>query len=142
MLILRYWRELSIVILGSVVYFLYKRPTPEPQVREIIKEVEVVKEVQVVKTVTKIVTKDGTETVIIKEENVIKDVLVIKEETKPQVAKLTKWSLGVSYDLKRDIDLYTPTIEVGRRVGNSPIFAVGAFRIEDNTVSLGVKWEF
>lgn len=134
---LRFWREITIVLLLAVVA-LGVSLWPEPKVQIVEKErvVEKTKTVTVTKTVTK--KPDGT---VIEE---------TKESSKVSKTKSDKVDIAVAADPSRySVILLSPLrapmrpeVIVGAQIGNLPAEAFGAYDFESKAIKLGVGIRF
>jgi len=128
-ILLKFWREALIVVLGAVSYYLYNNPI------EVIKELPRIVEVEkvVTKTVVKTVITKPDGTTIVKEEQ--KDTAEDKTSDKvvTPVVKLNpyKYSIGVSI---RDLDYKDFLIDAGIRLATTPIVATIGFDVKRRTV--------
>lgn len=134
---IRFWREILIIILGSVSYYLYKNP------------VEVIKDVPRIVEVEKVVTKTVVKTVITKPDGTT----IVKDETKDTtedkvsdkvvtpIVKINpyRYSIGVSI---RDLDYKDFLVEAGTRLTNTPLVATAGFDVKPRSFLLGVRYEF
>ncbi len=136
-ILLKFWREALIVVLGAVSYYLYNNPI------EVIKELPRIVEVEkvVTKTVVKTVITKPDGTTIVKEEQ--KDTAEDKTSDKvvTPVVKLNpyKYSIGVSI---RDLDYKDFLIDAGIRLATTPIVATIGFDVKPRSFLLGVRYEF
>lgn len=136
-IVLKFWREILILILGLVSYYLYSNP------------IEVIKELPRIVEVEKVVTKTVVKTVITKPDGTT----IVKEEQKDStedktsdkvvtpIVKLNpyKYSIGVSI---RDLDYKDFLVDAGIRFADTPLVATVGFDVKPRSFLLGVRYEF
>lgn len=134
---IRFWREVLILILGLVSYYLYSNPL------EIIKEVPRIVEVEkvVTKTVVKtVITKpDGTTIVTDETKDTTEDKVSDKIVTPTVKINPYKYSIGV---YMRDLDYKDFMVDIGARLGHTPLVATVGFDVKPRSFLLGVRYEF
>lgn len=142
MQLIRFWREALILVLLAVVALLYNTATPDcPQVAVTAPvSVPVLKEEEVKKKVTKI-TKKPNGAVI---EEITETESVSKEKSKigtistvPQTRH--KYSVGVYLN---PLDYTHIRADVGARLGDLPLEAVGGFDFKHYELSIGIRYNF
>jgi hypothetical protein len=138
MILLKWWREILILLLSLVVTYYVKFRKPN----EVVKVVDKVVTVEKIRTVTKVVEKrpDGTtiETVVDRDENKTKE----KEKTSDKVIvsqPREKYSVGVA---ARNFSYKDLLIDVGARLGDTPLEATLGYETKDRAVLMGVRWRW
>lgn len=136
-ILLRFWREIFILIMVLVFFYLYNNP------------IEVIKELPRIVEVEKVVTKTVVKTVITKPDGTT----IVKEEQKDStedktsdkvvtpIVKLNpyKYSIGVSI---RDLDYKDFLVDAGIRLATTPLVATVGFDVKPRSFLLGVRYEF
>lgn len=144
---MKYWKEVTILVLSLACYILYTRPEPQPQVVEKIVErvVTVEKVVKDKNKETVTVKPDGTKIVVIEHEKVIKDKVKKKDKKVNKevvVVAKSKWSLQVNYTVDKNIDLKPENVELGRRLYQTPMWAIAGYDNAYKAFYLGMRIEW
>lgn len=142
LIVLRFWRELLLIILSGVIALGYNFwPAPsKPEVRTIEKEKVVTK--TVIRTVTKL--PDGT--VIVKDEN-SSQVSQVKSDKATSMVKVPQYEAFVLLPVRASTASnkerkLLPEVGVGVRFGSSRFFGITSYDFNDKSVKAGVKIEF
>lgn len=145
-MILRYWREVAILILAAACYLLYtKKPLKCPTV---VADTKVVK-VETVDTVQKVVVitvkPDGTKTektVTTEKQTQTKEKEKVHEIAVPVAVEkpLTRYDIHLTRPVSDDP--YDYQVGVGARLGDLPVFGTADYRWKTREILLGVRVEW
>jgi len=138
MIFLKYWKEMTILILLCSTYVLGKLYWKKPTEIQVPVMVEVEKVVEKVVTKTVIQKPDGT--IITKDEtkDVVKDTnSKVPAHDLPRT--MSKYSIGV---FMRGLDYRDVLFDVGARLGDLPAFASVGYDVKQRNFLLGVRYEF
>lgn len=144
--IIKYWKELLIVLLLGSTYVLAKLYNQKPKEIQVPVLTEKIVEVEkiVERTVTKVVTTLPDGTTIVKDEtkDTAKDTSKDNsKQTMPVIVKSNpyRYSVGVSI---RDLDYKDFLVEAGIRFADTPLVATVGFDVKPRSFLLGVRYEF
>lgn len=149
------WREILIIILSATTYYFYtsKMKPLATEVTHVVVQEETLSKKHQVKQVVIVTKPDGTKTQtttvttdkeITKEKSTVAD----KTTTVTVTPNLSKWSLGITYDLPTNLDTWRqfdykiPNVEVARRLGSSDLWVLGTYSFKDGAVALGLRIDF
>jgi len=129
--ILRFWREILIVSLAGICYYIYSQPgivCPPPVTLTDTKYITKREKVH-----TRVTEPDGR--IVEKTVEHSDEAATITKNEVPKPVPKSKWSVGASYDIAAK----GYQGDVGYRLGQSPISVTGGYRYPDNSVLVGVR---
>jgi hypothetical protein len=137
MVLLKFLRECIILLLSLGIWGVWKFRKPE----RIEVPVEKVRTVEKIRTVTRVVEKrpDGTTTTteVERDENSTKEKEISADKMSSRPAE--KYSVGVAI---RNLDYKDLLIDVGARLGDTPLEATAGYETKERAVLLGLRWRF
>lgn len=144
--LLKYYRELLIVVLVASLYFTYNKYTEVSSTNNELttKLANVNTDIQIVEKIVEI-RPDGTKIVTEKETKDKSTETVAesseKTETETKIASKSRYSLEVLHPVNA-FDANKIQIGVGARIGDLPAFGTVHYNFENKDILLGIRLEF
>jgi hypothetical protein len=148
-MLIRFWRELLILVLSAVTYVLYTRPDQVCPTAITVAGAhtdEKVEEIATEQKVTTITVKpDGTKEkkiVETKKDTKVSQVVADKKDVSVVTSPISRYDLHVATPVSAWKDWKDYQVGIGVRLGDLPAFGTLDYRFRDRAIIVGLRMEF